>query len=99
MALDGTWKITVNTPMGVQEGKLTLRTDGTTLTGSQSGANGTMAIQNGKVSGNKLTWTADMTQPMAMKLEFAVTVTGDQMSGEVKAGSFGSSPLTGKREA
>jgi len=99
MAVDGTWKITVNSPMGVQEGKLTLKTSGTTLTGSQSGQNGSMAIQNGKVDGNKLTWTADMTQPMAMKLEFSVTVAGDQMSGEVKAGAFGSSPLSGKREA
>jgi len=99
MALDGTWKITVNTPMGVQEGTLTLKTEGTKLTGTQNGPNGSMAIQNGKVDGNKLTWTADMTQPMPLKLEFSVTVAGDQMTGEVKAGAFGASPLSGTRQA
>jgi hypothetical protein len=99
MALDGTWKITVNTPMGAQEGKLILKTNGASLTGSQSGPNGSMVLQNGKIDGNKATWTADMTEPMPLKLEFSVTVTGDQMSGEVKAGDFGASPLNGTRQA
>ena len=99
MAVDGTWQITVDTPMGKQEGKLVLKTQGTTLTGTQEGQNGSMPLDGGKVSGNKLTWTSEMTQPFAMKLEFEVTVNGDQMSGGVKAGNFGTSPLTGKRIA
>jgi hypothetical protein len=97
MAVDGTWKITVNSPMGAQEGTLTLKTQGAALTGTQTGGAGSMDVQNGKVDGDKLTWTADMTQPFQMKLEFSVTVSGDDMTGEVKAGSFGASPLTGKR--
>jgi hypothetical protein len=32
-----------------------------------------------------------------MTLEFTVTVSGDSMNGSVKAGAFGSSPLTGVR--
>jgi hypothetical protein len=30
-------------------------------------------------------------------LEFTVNVDGDKMTGSVKAGAFGSSPLTGER--
>jgi hypothetical protein len=99
MAVDGTWQITVDTPMGKQEGKLLLKTQGTTLTGTQEGQGGSMSIDNGKVDGNTLTWTSEMTQPFAIKLEFTVTVNGDEMSGGVKAGDFGTSPLTGKRVA
>jgi hypothetical protein len=35
--------------------------------------------------------------PIPMTLEFTVTVSGDAMTGSVKAGAFGSSPLTGVR--
>ena len=41
MAIDGIWKITVNSPMGIQEGTLNLATNGSTLTGTQTGALGT----------------------------------------------------------
>ena len=100
MAVDGTWKITVDTPMGAQEGTLTLKAEGSTLSGSQqSSTGGTMAVQNGKVDGNKLTWTSEMTQPFAIKLEFTATVNGNAMTGEVKAGNFGTSPLRGTRAA
>ena len=99
MAVDGTWQISVETPMGKQEGKLLLKTQGATLSGTQEGQGGTMRIDNGKVDGNTLTWTSEMTQPFAIKLEFSVTVNGDEMSGGVKAGDFGTSPLTGKRVA
>jgi hypothetical protein len=98
MAVDGIWKITVDTPMGTQQGTLTLKTDGATLTGSQqSSTGGTMPVLNGKVDGNKLTWQSEMTQPFAVKLAFEVTVNGDSMTGEVKAGGFGSSALKGVR--
>ena len=97
MAVDGTWKVVVQSPMGAQEGTLTLKAEGAALTGTQSGAGGTAAIENGKADGDRLSWTAQMKQPFPMKLEFAVTVSGDDMKGEVKLGSFGTAPLSGKR--
>ena len=97
MAVDGTWKVVVQSPMGAQEGTLTLKADGGSLTGTQSSANGSMAVENGKADGDKLSWTAQMKQPFPMKLEFSATISGDDMKGEVKLGSFGSAPLTGKR--
>ena len=38
-----------------------------------------------------------MTTPFAMTLEFAGTVSGDAMTGKVKAGNFGSFDWSGAR--
>ena len=96
MSADGTWKTTINSPMGVQQGTLTIKTDGASFTGSMASAQGTQDI-SGKVDGNTLTWGSKLTQPFPIDLEFTVTVDGDAMTGSVKAGAFGSSPLKGER--
>ncbi len=97
MSADGTWNTTINSPMGAQTGTLTLNTDGGSLTGKMASPQGEMDIQNGTVDGDSLTWTADITSPMAMTLEFAATVEGDSLSGNVKLGAFGDAPFTGTR--
>ncbi len=96
MSADGTWKTTVNSPMGVQEGTLTITTSGDTFTGKMEGRMGTQDV-SGKVDGANLSWSTQLTQPFPMTLEFTVAVDGDKMNGNVKAGAFGSSPLTGVR--
>ena len=95
-AADGTWKITINTPMGAQEVTAEITTSGDTFTGKTSGRMGDAAVA-GKVDGDTLTWTADITQPMPMTLDFTATVAGDAMTGNVKLGAFGNAPLTGVR--
>jgi hypothetical protein len=96
MSADGNWKTTINSPMGVQQGTLSITTSGDSFTGQMAGAQGAQDI-SGKVDGNTLTWGAAITQPFPINLEFTVQVDGDAMTGSVKAGSFGSSPLTGVR--
>lgn len=96
MSADGTWKTTINSPMGVQEGTLTIKTDGATFSGQMVARQGAQDI-SGKVDGDTLTWSSQMTQPFPITLEFTVTVSGDSMEGSVKAGAFGSSPLKGVR--
>jgi hypothetical protein len=96
MSADGTWKTTINSPMGVQEGTLTVATSGATFTGKMETGQGAQDI-SGAVSGDTLTWAAKLTQPFPIDLEFTVTVNGDAMEGSVKAGAFGSSPLKGVR--
>jgi hypothetical protein len=97
MSADGAWSITIDTPMGQREAKLDLSTAGGTLTGSQSADGNTGAIMNGSVSGDDVSWKIDITDPMPMTLEFAGTVAGDSISGNVRAGAFGSFPFTGRR--
>ena len=97
MAVDGTWNITVNSPMGAQKSTLTLKTSGGTLTGTAAGAQGSQELQNGKVDGNNVSWDISITTPMPMTLSFSGAVDGDKISGNVKAGAFGSFPFSGTR--
>ena len=97
MSADGTWNVTLNTPMGAQAGTLELATDGNTLTGTMSGPQGSMELENGTADGDSLSWTVNMTQPMPITIEATATVDGDAISGEAKLGAFGTAPFSGTR--
>jgi hypothetical protein len=99
MSVAGTYDVVTKTPMGDQTGVFTVNIDGDTFTGSVNGAMGSMDVSNGKVDGDRLTWTMDMKVPMPMTLECEATVSGDALSGSVKAGAFGSMAMTGTRRA
>jgi hypothetical protein len=97
MSADGTWNVTMNTPMGAQKASLVLKTDGDKLTGEMKGPQGALALNDGKVAGDTLTWSANMTQPMPIKLEFTGKVAGDKIAGSVKLGAFGNATFEGTR--
>jgi hypothetical protein len=99
MAVDGKWEIVINSPLGAQKAQLDLAANGATLTGTQQAAQGSGPLENGKVDGSSLSWSAKITSPMPMTLDFSGTVEGDKLTGSVKAGSFGSFPFTGTRLA
>ena len=97
MSADGTWNVTLNTPMGAQAGTLELATDGNTLTGTMSGPQGSMELENGTADGDSLSWTVNMTQPMPITIEATANVDGDEISGEAKLGAFGTATFSGSR--
>ena len=97
MSVDGTWNVTVKSPMGDQPSTLTLKAEGGTLTGTASAQGNTNPIANGKVDGDTVSWSNSITTPFPMTLEFSGKVEGDTLNGSVKAGSFGSFPFTGTR--
>jgi hypothetical protein len=97
MAIDGTYKIEIETPIGKQEATLTLKTAGDKLSGTAESMMGKNEF-TGTVKGDTLAWTMDIRSPMGeMKLEYTGKVTGDDIAGEVKAGNFGTSPFKGKK--
>ncbi len=97
MAIDGKYKIEIDTPIGKQEATLTLKTDGDKLSGMGESMMGKNEF-TGTVKGDALTWTMDINSPMGeLKLEYTAKVTGDDIAGDVKMGTFGSSPFKGKR--
>ena len=98
MAVDGTWKLTVNTPMGAQESTLVISTAGGSATATQSaGSSGPRPVDDVAVNGDNVRWKASITKPMAITLEFNGTVSGDSMDGTVKLGMFGTQSFSGTR--
>ena len=97
MSADGTWTTTMNTPMGAQNGTMTLTTDGGGLSGKLSGPQGDIDLEDGTVDGDALTWKANITSPMALTLEFSATLDGDSISGDVKLGAMGNATFSGTR--
>ncbi len=97
MSADGSWNVTINSPMGAQQATLNLATDGGSLSGSMVGAQGTQEFSGGSVDGNELAWQVEMTQPMPMTLDITATVDGDNISGNVKLGAFGDAAFSGTR--
>ena len=97
MSVAGTYDCVTKSPMGDQKSKFTVNVDGDSFTGQNAGAMGSMDVVDGKVDGNTLTWTMNMTVPMPMKLEASATIDGDTLTGSINAGAFGAMPMTGVR--
>ena len=97
MAIDGTYKIEIDTPMGKQESTLTLKTAGDKLTGTAESAFGKNDF-TGTVKGGTVAWSMEISSPMGnMKLDYTGKIFGNDISGNVKAGDFGTSPFKGKK--
>ena len=99
MSVAGQYECVTKSPMGDQKSVLTVNVDGDSWTGSNAGQMGSLDITDGKVDGNTLTWTIDMKVPMPMKLEGTATVDGDTITGQIKAGAFGTMAMSGTRKA
>ena len=97
MAADGTWNLTMNTPMGDRRSTLTLSTSGGTLTGTQEAEGNATEIASGTVNGNDVSWQVSITNPMPLTLTFNGTVDGNAMRGTADTGMFGSFPFEGIR--
>ena len=102
MSVAGTYDCVVKSPMGDQNGTLTVvpNDDGNSFKGSMTGGMlGQMDIDNGTIDGDSIAWKMAMTQPMPMDLDCKATVNGDQLTGTIGAGAFGDMPLTGERKS
>jgi hypothetical protein len=94
--VDGSWDCTVKSPLGDQKMTLTVKSEGSTWSGTVSGAMGSSDL-TGEANGNQISWKQQMTVPMPMTLDCQATAEGDTLTGTVGAGAFGSFPLSGSR--
>lgn len=97
--VDGKWNCIVESPMGAQEFVLTVVSAGDSFSGSAEGEIGRKQIEDGSVDSDTLSWTMHVSKPMPVTLTCKATVTGDTLEGKVKAGIFGSFPISGTRIA
>ena len=94
--VDGKWNVTIKTPAGDKSGVLELKTEGTRLTGSLSDADHFAVIDDGRVEGNELRWSARITKPMRLSLKFTATIEAGRISGVAKH-LLGKATFTGTR--
>lgn len=97
MSITGNWAFTSKSPMGNDQGSLTLTTDNNVLTGSITGGDGTTDIFDGNFENNKATFKAQIQKPMPIVLEFNLELAEDALNGKIKLGAFGESVLTATR--
>ena len=97
MAVDGTWTISIQTPMGARDATVELKTAGG-VTGTFGNQRGSGPIYDASVNGDAVAFCADFESAMGkMKLEFTGTVSGDAMTGTVVFGALGNGAFTGSR--
>jgi hypothetical protein len=94
--VDGSWDCTVKSPLGDQKLTLTVNSEGSTFSGTASGAMGSADV-TGEVAGDTISWKQHVSVPMTMTLDCQATADGDTLTGTVGAGAFGSFPLSGVR--
>ena len=98
MAVDGTYDIEMTTPMGKRTSKVTLKSSGNTLSGTVASDLGTVNFDGGTVDGDSVAFSMNVSGPMGqMKLDYSGKVEGDNISGTVQLGQYGSAQFTGKR--
>ena len=95
--VDGSWNCTVSSPMGPQNSVLTIKSDGDSFTGTNSGLLGSIDVEDGRIQGDAISFTMSLKVPMAIDLECKATINGDSLAGTVAAGAFGTWPITGQR--
>jgi hypothetical protein len=96
MNAQGKWKIIIKTPMGERAGVLDLKVEGDRLTGSLSNEKYHAPITDGRIEGNRLHWSARITQPMRMSLKFTATIEADRIEGSARH-LLGSAHFSGTR--
>jgi hypothetical protein len=94
--VQGKWRITIQTPIGARSGVLELLVNGKALTGSFSDGEHHVAISDGKIDGNRLSWQAKITKPMRLSLKFTASVDADRISGAARH-MLGSASFSGTR--
>jgi hypothetical protein len=99
MSVEGTWDLSISTPIGKIKAVMEFQRRGGVLTGTAHGAGEVVPLGDVALNGDRLTWTQAVTKPMRLNLAFAVTVNGDTLTGTSKAGRLPASRVTGERRA
>lgn len=93
----GKWDTTISTPIGDLSVLLDLSSEDGRIVGTAKQGDNIATLDNAVLKGNQLKWSMKVTKPMRLTLKFIVSVDGNNMYGEAKAGMLPSSKLMGHR--
>ncbi|MGW7381440.1 hypothetical protein [Streptomyces sp. NPDC054794] len=94
---EGTWDLTMSTPIGRMRAVIELRSRDGVLTGTAQGTGEEVPLTEVVLDGDRLTWKQAITKPLRLNLAFDVRLDGDTLTGTSKAGRLPSSKITGER--
>ncbi|MFG1403810.1 MULTISPECIES: hypothetical protein [unclassified Xanthobacter] len=97
MPVDGIYQITVKTPLGPQDAQMTLRAEGTDLSGFIENAKGRSEFSGGTVDGAEFRFSARIGTPIGrVHADIQGRVDGDQLSATAKL-PLGTADIQGAR--
>lgn len=97
-AVAGNWKLTMNTPFGVQTPLLTIKNENNAYSGTLAGSNGTAPLESVKVDGASVSFSAKVATPMgSFPVSFKATVDGNNLKG-IYSTMMGDTEFTGVRQ-
>lgn len=97
--VDGVWELSVQTPIGKQKVKLTLKSDGNALVGALDGQEGRNEISEGTIDGSSIFFRASIKKPVKVRVSYKATIDGDTMTGTAKTPLLPTINFTGTRVA
>lgn len=98
MSVVGNWKLTMETPFGVQTPSLAIKDDAGTHSGTLTGNAGATPLEQLKVDGMSVSFSAMVSTPMgAFSIAFTATADGNELKGEYES-MMGKTPFSGVRE-
>jgi hypothetical protein len=97
--IDGEWDCVVDLPMGRSKALVTFKSDDDQrFTGTYVGALGNVAISNGQLAGQTVTFKMKFTSPLPIGIKVEALVSGDIIEGIAKAGIFGGFAIKATRK-
>lgn len=97
MSFDGTWDVTVQSPMGAKTFRIEVRTADGSVSGTAAMGEDSTPLLDPALRDGHLTWAIRITRPMNITLAFDVTCEGDALAGTAKAGFMTLPEVTGVR--
>ncbi|PYI55513.1 DJ-1/PfpI family protein [Paenibacillus flagellatus] len=94
---DGTWDLTLFTPVGKLTSVLTIHTTDGIVQGTMQQGDEVAALIDPRIQDDRMTWSQTVRKPMRLHLKFVLTVQGDRLTGVSKAGLLPSSKVEGVR--
>jgi hypothetical protein len=99
MSVTGTWNVVTDTPVGKQTIVVELSEEDEALRGVAKDRwhPHDLELRDVRLDGKRLRWAMSMTKPVRLELTYDVTIDGDTMSGQARAGRLLRSKVNGQR--
>lgn len=97
MPVEGTWDLSIATPIGRIKAVAEFRRRDGALVGSAHGTGEEVPLSDVVLNGDRLAWRQTVTKPLRLDLAFTVTIDDGTLTGTSRAGRLPASHVTGTR--